>query len=143
MASNIKYPEDHAMWFIEGDKLALITDVDSSGNTVTSSRKKWKAIQEAVTDGIVIYYNAEPNKVSAITDTPDVDNSMHNSLIDYVKRCLYMDKAGNAPDPNQSAVAMQMANFHNQRWVEATRKFGIKKRDKVGGTKAIVPPDLR
>jgi len=40
-------------------------------------------------------------------------------------------------------VAMQMANFHNQRWVEATRKFGIKKRDKVGGTKAIVPPDLR
>ena len=40
MASNIKYPEDHAMCFIEGDKLALITDVDSSGNTVSSSRKK-------------------------------------------------------------------------------------------------------
>ena len=98
MASNIKYPEDHAMWFIEGDKLALITDVSNSGNTNTSSRKKWKAIQESVTNGILLVYNAEPNNVSAITDTPDIDNSMHSSLIDYVKRCLYMDKAIVPPD---------------------------------------------
>jgi hypothetical protein len=143
MASNIKYPEDHAMWFIEGDKLALVTDVDSSGNTISSSRKKFKAIRESVTDGILIVYNAEPNNVSAITDTPDVDNSMHHPLVEYVKRCLYMDRAGSASDPNSSAVAIQMANFHNQKWVEATRKFGIKKRDKVGGTRSVVPADLR
>ena len=54
MASNIKYPEDHAMWFIEGDKLALVTDVDSSGNTISSSRKKFKAIRESVTDGMFL-----------------------------------------------------------------------------------------
>ena len=134
MASNIKYPED---------KLALVTDVDSSGNTISSSRKKFKAIRESVTDGILIVYNAEPNNVSAITDTPDVDNSMHHPLVEYVKRCLYMDRAGSASDPNSSAVAIQMANFHNQKWVEATRKFGIKKRDKVGGTRSVVPADLR
>ena len=40
-------------------------------------------------------------------------------------------------------MAIQMANFHNQKWVEATRKFGIKKRDKVGGTRSVVPADLR
>ena len=143
MASNIKYPEDHAMWFIEGDKLALVTDVTSSGDTNTSSRKKYKAIQEAVTDGIALSYNDEPNKVSAITETPDVDNSMHNALIEYVKRCLYMDRAGTAPDPNQSAVSMQMSRMHNEKWIEATRKFGRRKRDKVGGTRAVVPVDLR
>ena len=142
MASNIKYPEDHAMWFVEGDKFALITDVDSSGDTTTSSRKKWKAIQEAVTDGILLFYSGEPNDVSSIADVPDVDNSMHHPLVDFVKRCLYMDKAGNAPDPNQSAVVMQMANYHNQKWVEATRKFGMKRRDKIGGTRSIVPPNL-
>ena len=143
MARNIKYPEDHAMWFIEGDKLALVTDVTSNGDTNTSSRKKYKAIQEAVTDGIALSYNAEPNKVSAITETPDVDNSMHNALIEYVKRCLYMDRAGTAPDPNQSAVSMQMSRMHNEKWIEATRKFGRRKRDKVGGTRAVVPVDLR
>ena len=105
--------------------------------------EKFKAIRESVTDGILIVYNAEPNNVSAITDTPDVDNSMHHPLVEYVKRCLYMDRAGSASDPNSSAVAIQMANFHNQKWVEATRKFGIKKRDKVGGTRSVVPADLR
>ena len=54
MASNIKFPESTARWFIEGDKLCLITKVDSSGNTRTSARKQWKAISEAVTNGILL-----------------------------------------------------------------------------------------
>jgi len=45
MASSIKYPENQAMYFIEGDKLGLITKVDSSGSNRTSSRKKWKALK--------------------------------------------------------------------------------------------------
>ena len=56
MASSIKYPENQAMYFIEGDKLGLITKVDSSGSNRTSARKKWKAIAEAVTDGILLHY---------------------------------------------------------------------------------------
>ncbi len=137
MASNIKYPEDHAMWFIEGSKLALITDVDGSGNTVTSSRKKFKAIRESVSDGILIVYNAEPNNVSAITDTPDVDNSMHHPLIDYVKRCLYMDKAGNASDPNLIAVSMQLSNAHQLKFDESIKRYGMRKRDKTGGSRVL------
>ena len=39
MASNIKYPDDRARWFIEGDKICLITNVDSDGNTRTTERK--------------------------------------------------------------------------------------------------------
>ena len=67
MASNIKYPENQAMYFIEGDTLALITRVDSSGNGRTSSRKQWKAISEAVTNGLLLHYYAEPNSVTSIT----------------------------------------------------------------------------
>ena len=47
MASSIKYPEEDAVWFIEGDKLALLTNVDSSGDTRTDTkggRKVWKAM---------------------------------------------------------------------------------------------------
>ena len=29
MASSIKYPEEDAVWFIEGDILALLTNVES------------------------------------------------------------------------------------------------------------------
>ena len=58
MASNIKYPEDEAMYYIEGNNLALITNVDSSGNRSTTDRKNWKAIRESVTDGIMIKYQA-------------------------------------------------------------------------------------
>ena len=92
MASNIKFPESTARWFIEGDKLCLITKVDSSGNTRTSARKQWKAISEAVTNGILLHYYAEPNNVKSLNDEIDLDNTMHLALVDYVKKCLYMDK---------------------------------------------------
>ena len=55
MASNIKYPENSARWFIEGDKICLVTNVDSSGNINNSGRKRFKAIQEAVTNGLIIH----------------------------------------------------------------------------------------
>ena len=80
MASNIKYPENDAMYFIEGDALALITKVDSSGNGRTTARKQFKAIAEAVTDGILIHYYAEPNTVTAITDSLDIDNALELSV---------------------------------------------------------------
>ena len=32
MASNIKYPEDNAKWFIQGDKFCLITNLDDDGD---------------------------------------------------------------------------------------------------------------
>ena len=143
MARNIKYPENSCRWFIEGDNLALVTNVDSSGNTTTSSRKRWKAVQEAVTDGLLLFYYAEPNSVSSIEDTPDIDNTLHLPLVDYVKKCLYMDEAGKAQDPNASSVSMNMSMMHQRRWDESVKRFGMKKRDKTGGTRVIVPANLK
>ena len=142
MASSIKYPENLCRWFIEGNSLCLITNVDSEGDVNTTARKNWKAIQEAVTDGILLYYYAEPNGVSSLSDVPDIDNSLHLALVDYVKRCLYMDSAGQAADPNVSTVATNMSMLHKQKWDEAVRRFGMKKRDKTGGMRAVLPPDL-
>ena len=139
MASNISYPEDVAVWFVEGDKLALITNVDSSGTARTTTRKKWKAIAESVTDGLFLHYYGEPNSVSAITDTPDIDNTLHGALVDYVKRCLYMDKAGSSQDPNIAQTSMALMAQHDQRFNNLLKRFGMRKRDKTGGTRAVLP----
>ena len=142
MASNISYPENSCRWFIEGDSFCLITNVNSDGGANTTARKNWKAIQESVTDGILLYYNAEPNNVLSLSDIPDIDNSLHLAIVDYVKKCLYMDRAGNSGDPNVSAVSGNMSMAHKQRWDDSVKRFGTKKRDKTGGMRAVLPPDL-
>ena len=142
MASSIKYPENQAMYFIEGDKLALITKVDSSGNGRTSSRKQWKAISEAVTDGILIHYYAEPNSVSAITDSLDIDNTLELAVVDYVKKCLYMDRAGTSQDPNISQLSMSMGMNHERKFKEAIQRYGVRKKDKTGGSRVVKVPNL-
>jgi len=142
MASSIKYPENQAMYFIEGDKLGLITKVDSSGSNRTSDRKKWKAISEAVTDGILIHYYAEPNSVSAITDSLDIDNALELAVVDYVKKCLYMDKAGNLPDPNLSQIAMTLGMNHEKKFKESVQRYGVRKKDKTGGSRVVKVPNL-
>ena len=142
MESNIKYPENQAMYFIEGDKRALITKVDSSGNGRTSSRKQWKAISEAVTDGILIHYYAEPNSVSAVTDNLDIDNALELSVVDYVKKCLYMDKAGTSSDAGVAQASMAMANKHERNFKEAVQRYGVRKKDKTGGSRVVKVPNL-
>jgi hypothetical protein len=142
MASNIKYPENQAMYFIEGDKLALITKVDSIGNGRTSSRKQWKAISEAVTDGILIHYYSEPNSVSAVTDNLDIDNALELSVVDYVKKCLYMDKAGTSSDAGVAQASMAMANKHERNFKEAVQRYGVRKKDKTGGSRVVKVPNL-
>ena len=143
MSSSIKYPENVARWFIEGDKLCLITSVNSDGEGRASSRKKFQAISESITDGLLVHYYGEPNSVSAITDSLDIDNTMHSAVVDYVKKCLYMDRASQAQDPNVSAASIQLSNMHQKNFDEAIRRFGSKKRDKIGGTRSISPIDFR
>ena len=142
MASSIKYPENQAMYFIEGDKLGLITKVDSSGANRTSARKQWKAISEAVTDGILIHYYAEPNSVSAITDSLDIDNTLELAVVDYVKKCLYMDRAGTSQDPNISQLSMSMGMNHEKKFKEAIQRYGVRKKDKTGGSRVVKVPNL-
>ena len=137
MASNIKYPEDNAKWFIEGDKFCLITNVDDSGDNRSSARKLWKAIAESVSDGLLLHYYAEPNSVQSLNDDIDLDNTMHLALVDYVKKCLYMDKSGTSVDGNVAAAAMQMSRMHEKNFNDAVIRYGMKKRDKTGGSRVL------
>ena len=143
MASSDNNPEDFIAWFITGDHLAIVTTDGSDNDTIHQRLGDYKPINEAVTNGVLIHYSGEPNAVTAIGNTPDIDNSMHSSLIDYVKFRLYQDKAGISVDSNASAVAMSMARSHEGKWNEAIRKYGMKKRDKTGGPRRIMPADLR
>ena len=141
MASSIKYPDKSVVWFIEGDKLGLLSNVDSSGDTRTTDRKQWKAISETVSEGILLSYQGEPNKVTSINSSLDIDNTLQVSIVDYVKRCLYMDKAAKGGQED-SAVSLSLAREHNRKFKEGVRKYGQRKREKTGGTRAVVPYDL-
>ena len=141
MASNITYPDKSMLWFVEGDKLGLLSNVDSSGNTRTTDRKQWKAISETVSEGILLSYQGEPDKVTSISSSLDIDNTLQVSIVDYVKRCLYMDKAAKGRQED-SAVSLSLAREHNRKFKEGVRKYGQRKREKTGGTRAVVPYNL-
>ena len=143
MASNHKHPENDVAWFIVGDKLAIITTEGTDSTSVHSKSGDWKAIDEAVTDGVLIHYYAEPNTVDALSDYPDIDNAMHASIVDYVKSKLYIDRAGSSADPNASGTAMNLAMLHEKQWRDALVKFGTRRRDKIGGQRAVRTFDLR
>ena len=112
MASSYNNPEDFLAWFIKGNHIAIVTTKGSDSDTIHQKEGDYKPIDEAVTNGVLIHYSGEPNTVTAISDTPDTDNTMHSSLIDYVKFRLYQDKAGISVASNASAVAMSMASSH-------------------------------
>ena len=142
MASSYKYPEDYIAWFIKGNHLAIVTLKGETSGSTHSKYGQYKPIDEAVTNGVLIHYQSEPNAVSAITDTPDVDNVFHNSIIDYVKARLYQDKAGTTSDANVSGVSMNLAGMHEGKWNEAVKKHGMQKRDKTGGDRRVSMPDF-
>ena len=143
--SNHKHPEDDMAWFIQDDHLAVITTKGSDSTSIHSKLGDWKGIDESVIEGFLIHYMAEPNAVSAITDTPDIDNTLHSFLVDYVKCKLYMDRAGllSLSDANASAVTMNLSSQHERKWKESLIKYGSKKRDKVGGPRRIMPPNIQ
>jgi len=142
MASNIKYPDSQAMYFLHGDSLGLVTKVDSSGNGRTSSRKQWKAISESITGGILIHYYAEPNSVINSSGTLDIDNALEGSVVDYVKKCLYMDRAGSTSDANVAQVSMAMATQHERNFKDTIKRHSVRRKDKVGGSRVIKVPNL-
>jgi len=143
MASSYDYPEDYIAWYIIGDKLAIVTTNGSDTDSTHAKLGDWKSIDESVTNGINVHYQAEPDKATTVTDTPDIDNTLHIGLVDYVKYRLYLDKAGTVKDPNQSMLYMSIASKFEKKWNETIKRYGMRKRDKVGGSRRIMPPDLR
>jgi hypothetical protein len=143
--SNHTHPESDMAWFIQGDHLAVVTTKGSTSTSVHSKLGDWKGIDESVIEGFLIHYMAEPNAVSAITDTPDIDNTLHSFITDFVKCKLYMDRAGqlSVSNANSAAISMNLSSQHERKWKECLIKYGSKKRDKVGGSRRIMPPDIR
>ena len=142
MASTYTHPEHKIAYFVKGNHLAIVTTRGETSGTTHSLEGQYKPIDEAETNGVLIHYYAEPDSVSAITDIPDVDNVFHPSIIDFVKARLYEDKAGKSSDPNISSVSMNLASVHQRNFLESVKKTGARKRDNVGGTRMILPPDL-
>ena len=142
LTGNIKYPESQILYYIRGDHLSLVTTYSSSAETRTA-RKAYQAIDHNMVNGMLIHYYGNPKRVTAITDTPDVDNLFHSAIVDYVKKCLYMDRAGSTGDANRSQVAMNMMVQHERKFNNAIKKYGNRKRSKTGGTRAVVPADFK
>ena len=137
MASSVSYPEDKVAWFVKGKSLALVSNYSSSG-TARTSRKAWQAVDHSVTNGLLLHYWADPKKAISISDTPDIDNAFHLSLVDYIKMCLYMDRAGSTVG-EASAVPFQLSQMHRRKFQESVRRFGNRRREKTGGVRAILP----
>ena len=95
-----------------------------------------------VSDGIAISYYAEPDKLTSITGTIDIDNVLQPALIDYVKSKALMDAASRATDPGLAQIRMASAQQCMASYKEAVRRYGMKKNDKVGGVRALVPANL-
>ena len=138
LSSNLKFPEDTSLYFIRGDHLGLISSYDSDGSSRTD-RKAYQAVDHNIVNGLLVHYYGNPDKVTAITDTPDVDNLYHSAIVDYVKKCLYMDRAGKTSDGNRAQIAMNLMMQHERKFDMAIKKYGTKKRSKTGGTRAVVP----
>jgi hypothetical protein len=54
-----------------------------------------------------------------------------------------MDAASRATDPGLAQIRMASAQQCMANYKEAVRRYGMKKNDKVGGTRAVVPADMR
>ena len=53
-----------------------------------------------------------------------------------------MDKAGTAPDPNTAQISMSMGMNHERKFKEAVQRYGVRKKDKTGGSRVVQVPNL-
>ena len=141
--SNHTHPEDDMMWFIKGENLAITTTKGSDSTSVHSKLGDLKGIDESVIEGLLIHYYAEPTSVDDITDTLDLDNSLHLFVVDYVKSRLFMDRAAQSSDAAIVSSSISLSSAHERNWKDALVKFGNRKREKVGGIRVVRPFDFR
>ena len=115
-------------------------------NTTAATHSDATLIYELdeITDGFVISYYAEPDKLSAIDSSTsiDIENALQPALIDYVKSKALMDAAASETDPNKAQIKMAAAQQALSSYRETVKRFASKKNDKIGGTRAVVPANL-
>ena len=146
VSSTYKDPSDTFVWWIEGDRLAIAT-TEGDGGTNETDKGQLKAVSlgsgNTITDGLIISYYAEPDKLTSITGTLDIDNTLQPLLIDYVKGKALMDAAARENNPAIAQIRMASAQQCLVNYKEGLRKFGMKKNEKTGGTRGIVPANMR
>ena len=146
VSSTYKDPSDTFVWWIEGDRLGIAT-IEGEGSTTETKKGNLKAVQlgstgDQMIDGLLISYYSEPDKLTSITGTIDIDNVLQPAIIDYVKGKALMDAAARATDGNLAQIRMASAQQCMANYKEAVRRYGMKKNDKTGGTRAVVPADM-
>ena len=95
-----------------------------------------------VSGGILISYNAEPDKVATIAGSINIDNSLQPLLVDYIKGHALLDAAAKETNPNMAQIKVGLAQAFLATFKEGLRRYAMKKNDKTGGTRAVVPPNL-
>lgn len=138
------------------DEILLVTD-KPAGQTLTVTRGYRDTTDAAhvnnssistvnvVSGGILISYKSEPDKVTAIQGTGsaiDLDNSLQPLLVDYIKGHALLDEAAKQTNPNMAQIKVGLAQAFLATFKEGLRRYAMKKNDKIGGTRAIVPPNL-
>ena len=108
------YPEEYLAWYNVGDRIALVTSKN------TSNKNAFESIDESTSNGLLIEYSAQPREIKNLSDVPEIDDTLHPALVNYVNWKLFED-----------------AVKYRALWeIKVRQEAG---RDKVGGQRAIVP----
>ena len=121
------YPEEYLAWYNVGDRIALVTSKN------TSNKNSFESIDESTSNGLLIEYSAQPREIENLSDVPEVDDTLHPALVNYINWKLFEDRL----DEVSAASAMK----YRALWETTVRQEAG--RDKVGGQRAIVPFGLR
>jgi len=145
-ANDLIKVDDEIMKVVSVTNSTTIVVVRGYHNTTAATHVDETLIYEldVVTDGFVISYYGEPDKLAAIDGTTaiDLDNSLQSLLIEYVKGHALLDAAAKQVDPNLAQIKVGLAQSFLANFRDGLRRFGTKKNDKTGGTRGIVPPNL-
>ena len=146
-ANDLIKVDDEIMKVVSVTNSTTIVVVRGYHNTTAATHVDATLIYEldVITDGFVISYYAEPDKLAAINSSTsiDIDNALQPLLIDYVKGQALLDEAVKQKDPNTSQIKAAIGEKFLANFREGLRKFGAKKNDKIGGTRAVVPANLK
>ena len=128
------FPNDYFAWYNDDDRLAIVSRVltnDVSDSTETTLDKYDTYTDSSVTNGIRIHYHAKYGLVSQITDDlrtdSGLDNSLHSSIIDYVKSRLLED-----------AGDVQRAMYYKSKYEKTIKQYPHRK----SGVRALAVPRL-
>jgi len=113
MASKYTYPEKYLRWFLEDNKIALVTTDVVDASVVVDDI--FNAIDESLVDGLLVYYEGSVPKLDISakniqTYEPDIPKRVQSALIHYILSNLYADKL----DMNEADIVS--ANRHYTAW---------------------------